>query len=1357
MSTIKVPIFGGLVTNADPEDLKKTYTPHTHNFDISEVGTLKRREISTKVTQQTDRGFDSMFLFRNPNLALGGGAEWLIYCSQRGIIYRMDRFYNDFLLDSYSDNVRQYNASNADPGNDFLYFIPNEQEAVPEYLSFQPFGDYVLVGFGHNFEPKIIQAINNRKQFLGAYTKATGVYIENFHRGYPETYTLTSAFDTTFGTLADGNYRYNFVPIYDGVNEVMLDEAKSVQRSVTGGNGQANVSLSLVNDIDDMPCSLTGYRVYRATIVGNAKPAYRAIKTVNLLTPAGANDTLISSATCFAGRHIIHSPEGFPTPAEIVELWNEKYPNGEEYPINVAQMTNNVGKRYKFDIFKKGEQGDTFGASNTAYTEKTCDRTGATGYFGGAINGSNVSSDILLDFHYWDSYTIDKDPSGEFLYFPQLLIYYNSEEDGNVDEDGASNWWTALTGDTILIRVSRQNLDASFSSETLNIFVQNSYMGKDKIYSHNEIFQSPGKYNGETANLQYIDKSGNSDNINENIYLHGKKFVMFSLDSNGDPSADIEALTLDYNAPSSSSNQVQENDIDLFQITDSGNLSQTYVPSTGALTIGFTDKGEADGSLAKVPDGTITDLRWLYSENHGGRMFVGNVLLDPSGINEYYPDMINFSEAGMPATIPIINFIRIRDPEGGGVQGLKSMGDSLIVFMEYGIYRLRIPSIDPSSYSVLESNEFIGCVAPRSIVKVEDKVYFCGNNNIYAIDASFNITPIGSSILNKWVAETEKVKTIASYDPIKEVVLFRFGRVKPDLYEFNIRTGEWNKIQTQGNVSSMAVGEEGYLHYGDNSFLDITRSDGNDNDQDEPDSPDPGDGDDIPGDPNDPDSGIDLYDNTWDDTDAIVQEHNQNSALFSAFTFRNLSATSGSNILTGWNPTTGINAGQSISGYGLPEGTTVSSTNASNNNIDVSANSTQTTTNPPFASYQIVGHDNSNTFFGVKEFNSGDNGFRYKLADDDFESSNQKLSAGYFCDEDYIFVRIVNDNINRPSLSQSRQLVKGELLRIDKESYESTPQVLKFDNVYDEVTNNKIHIYFFQNQLNGETVNNNIEYVYTSGDFAEWGMGTDLPYHNEGIVVLKWKNSSYTQQNMVLLQTTLGKELFLKDVYNWRKWVDIKPDANSDQDEGEDSSNFVLPTIQTVNTSDATADSNGSGDAYNHFPYWSRLTDHGTEYNSYSGNSSLPTIDTASEVSGYPHIVARHMGQIQHSQHKFGGGNVNYTFEHFHIYQLDENSTASYRQYRPIKNVNNEAYYAEVAYAIIYRLIDIEGNDEDYESAVQAPYGVTNSALLDVKHYGFDPMLEEQVELIWYYPTATVQPEQAIVPVGGWLEKGVEQ
>ena len=144
-------------------------------------------------------------------------------------------------------------------------------------------------------------------------------------------------------------------------------------------------------------------------------------------------------------------------------------------------------------------------------------------------------------------------------------------------------------------------------------------------------------------------------------------------------------------------------------------------------------------------------------------MFVANVVLDPEEVNEKHPDMICFSELGRPAIIPISNFIRIRDPEGGVIQGLKSIGDSLVVY-GYGIYRLEVPSIDPASYSIIESNEHIGCVAPKTMVKVEDKFTFYGHINIYAINSAFQIEPIASQILDKWVAETEKEKTIAEYD-----------------------------------------------------------------------------------------------------------------------------------------------------------------------------------------------------------------------------------------------------------------------------------------------------------------------------------------------------------------------------------------------------------------------------------------------------------------------------------------------------------------------------------------------------------------------------------------------------------------
>jgi hypothetical protein len=1353
MSVVKVPIFGGLVSNADPEDLKKEFTPQTHNFDTSTTGVLKRRDIATKVSQQTDRGFDSMFLFRNSKLVTGGGEEWLIYCNQRGIIYRMDRFYNDLLTDSYDDNVLNYNSNNNPPGNDFLYAIANQQTNVPKKITFQPFGDYVLVGLGHKFQPKIIQAVKSRVQFLGQYTKSSGVYIEDFHRKYPGQHALTSSVDTSYGELADGNYRYNFVPIYDGVNEAVIDDSKSQAVAVSGGNGQANASLTLTTNLvssisagTGIPCSLTGYKVYRAPVVGSAEPAFRAIKTINLLTPAGAVGTTVSSDTFVAGKHIIYSPEGFPTVAELVTIWNNKYTDEN---TNVAQWTNGTNDQWTYNIMIEGAQGDTYGNSNTAYTQVTDDKTGATYYIGGQMLRSEDSQVLSqhLNMENWAESTTGKDPDGKFLYVRQSEANMNgSNDDGNIDEDGYENSWTNITGKTVVLRFNRWTTNgSSYSADNdheIYVGVLNSYMGKDKIYSHSGVFNRPNTHAGSTASLNYKDKTNATKNITEDIYLHDTKMVMFTLDNNGDPSADIDALTDDYSLPSQSTNFVTENTVDAFTVTG-GDTTMTYDSSSKAVTIVYNDKGEADGSLPTVPHGTITDLRWLYSENHGGRMFVGNVRLDPDGLSEYYPDMINYSEAGMPAIIPIANYIRIRDPEGGGIQGLKSMGDSLVVFMEFGIYRLRVPSIDPSSYSVLESNEFIGCIAPNSIVKVESKVYFCSLNNIYSIDNAFTINAIGGAILDIWNKESEKDKTIAEYDPIKEVVLFRFGRVKPDLYEYNIRTGEWNKIQTQANVSSMAVGDSGYLHIGDNSFLDVTRSDGNDNDNDPPDG-----GDDA--DDEDEITYIDLFDNVFDSTATITSEQFTNTAFFGGVQYKSLTATAGSNILTG-SSLTNLGVGMTIAGYGLPDAQTVLITGVDNSAGEVAISTNATASAPgggATPTYEVSGHSNTaGTFFGLKSYHSGSDLFRYFLTETDFTNSNGKLSHGYFCDEDYIFLELISDNNIYESISSTRKLIVGNLLRLDPTEYNGSPQNFIFNRVFCENSSPpyNLQVRFFQDQLNGGL---DVNYVYNSGDYQSIGNGIVPESHNQSIVALKWKNSSYTQQPIQKFNSSVGFFLFIPDVYNWRKWIDIKPDANSSQDDGENSSNFVLPSINVVNSSTSTADENGSGDSYEHFPYWSRLANHSTDFNSTGNTTTLITAMGSQSAK-----IARYMGTTQHNVHKFGN-NVTYTFEFFHIYQLDENTTGSLQRYRPIKNTGNSAYSGEVAYAIIYRLVDISGQDEDYSGSVQSYYPEN---LLNTTNYGYDPLLEEQVELITYYPSNPIEPEQGIVPMAGWLEKGIEQ
>ena len=143
----------------------------------------------------------------------------------------------------------------------------------------------------------------------------------------------------------------------------------------------------------------------------------------------------------------------------------------------------------------------------------------------------------------------------------------------------------------------------------------------------------------------------------------------------------------------------------------------------------------------------------------------------------------------------------------------------------------------------------------------------------------------------------------------------------------------------------MAIGHDGYVYFGDNVHLDITRADGNDNDEDEPE---------LPDDPEitQPDVYADTYDNTWDDTATIVTEQNINTA-FSDFIWKNFTSTEGSNELTGSNVSgSGAAIGQTISGFGLPSGTVTRFKDVDGNTIEVSNDATQTNQNPPgFASY----------------------------------------------------------------------------------------------------------------------------------------------------------------------------------------------------------------------------------------------------------------------------------------------------------------------------------------------------------------------------------------------------------------------
>tara|TARA_R100000458_G_C8262903_1_gene238252 strand:- start:1485 stop:1862 length:378 start_codon:yes stop_codon:yes gene_type:complete len=125
------------------------------------------------------------------------------------------------------------------------------------------------------------------------------------------------------------------------------------------------------------------------------------------------------------------------------------------------------------------------------------------------------------------------------------------------------------------------------------------------------------------------------------------------------------------------------------------------------------------------------------------------------------------------------------------------------------------------------------------------------------------------------------------------------------------------------------------------------------------------------------------------------------------------------------------------------------------------------------------------------------------------------------------------------------------------------------------------------------------------------------------------------------------------------------------------------------------------------------------------------------------------MGTEENSTYKFGGGSYNHVFQVFQVYQQDENTTASFRKWRPIKNSKNDSYYAELAVAYIYRLV--ESDHPDYQSRIKST--LTDDQMPVFDYGGYDPFTENQVELrTLYTPTGDLEPEQAITPKAGWME-----
>ena len=841
MANIKVPVFGGLVTYADPEDLDDLYTPDTKNFDISKAGVLKRRESSTMFATLTDRGINSLYNWVHTKLS--GGSQWLLYCNRRGIIYRMDSSLSSVQNDGFNGVTNMFGAT-------YQYELDSP---LPETISFLPLGDTILVNMGTEQDSYLFHQFDS-KYFNALLQPGAGTYMDRFVSPYPDL-GLTLTTDSLSGNLPTNDYIYNIAPVFDGVNEYPLSESieKNINHTANSDTGKVTIDISL--GMESQSKRLTNLKVYRSIDASATTKSYRQIKNINLKN-FSTTDTGVT-ATGKMSRYYLYTDSTLPTQAEVRGKFNDKY--------NTSYSDSGTGD-YQFGwmLFDTIDKA-TYDLDPDKYTIVTDNNRVA--YIGGVdrynnFDGNpsnmaiartysthisanptkfrtginNLSSQLSFDYARQDDHLFRN--IGVYKSYSVLADDYEPPAvEGSLNR--GNGWTKKQNGDIVIAIVTWDYQNISWSGNNNvdgvrtnilkheYIIVPRSYMGENHVYFPNNTLSGIDNLVGSDIDFSYVNYNNVTKTFSETIMSNTRHLLTISPTASDSISTDmIDASRRQSGNSVSTSNgyqgimALQSVDVDV-----GGGVSYAYNTSTELATITLVDKGFIDGSLPVNPIDTKYNSRWKYAEQHGGRLFVANVVLDPNGENEKHPDMILFSEAGMFGMIPIGNYIRVRDPQGGEITGIKSLGDSLAVLMEFGVYRLRVPSINPSSFSIIESNEYEGCIAPNSVIKVSDSIYFCGTMNIYKIDGMFNVSPIGSVIEDKWREETDKKDSIAEYDPIKGCLIFRFGKTKHTLHEYNLERDEWNVIVMHKPVSTMGLGMTNHVYTIDNTSLTATRED----------------------------------------------------------------------------------------------------------------------------------------------------------------------------------------------------------------------------------------------------------------------------------------------------------------------------------------------------------------------------------------------------------------------------------------------------------------------------------------------------------------------------------------------------
>ena len=240
-----------------------------------------------------------------------------------------------------------------------------------------------------------------------------------------------------------------------------------------------------------------------------------------------------------------------------------------------------------------------------------------------------------------------------------------------------------------------------------------------------------------------------------------------------------------------------------YQWIASGSPSSTDGHNGSTVDLEFIDTGLPDGARHPNETATSTDVKFKHATMLNGRQFVGNVKITSDEDIEEYPNFVMFSEANAPDIIPTTNFIQLQDLQGGEIVGIESLMSDIVVFMTNGIFRLSVPSNNPSNWSLVEAHKNVGALHDKGIVKTDNGIFFLSRSDIFFLDSGFSLKPISDPIRDSYQAKTNPGTSLRLHHNIKENYLYLLWFPAPQsiFYVYDLNRGVWYQ-ETHKSLSS---------------------------------------------------------------------------------------------------------------------------------------------------------------------------------------------------------------------------------------------------------------------------------------------------------------------------------------------------------------------------------------------------------------------------------------------------------------------------------------------------------------------------------------------------------------------------